>query len=205
MLLQTQSPVCSLCLQSLSIDSVPTVSTSLKQNQTCPVRINKRNAENPFSFYIIFQGSARNCDESGFLSEKPHIWATSEHKGCSEWAILSHCLSNRPSRLLEAASTGAEALTNAFCLLCRGTVDCIVFGFISYLMQCNWGDKINQGDDTILDVRDESSSRVIAECIFQRCWPQEVTEVKSLSNKTNLPRARMQVSRVRLASLKWIS
>lgn len=168
MLLQLQSPACRLCLQSLSIESLPTVSTSLKQNQTCPVRINKRNTANPFSSYIIFQGSARNCDESGFLSEKSHIWATSEHKGCSERAILSHFLSNRPSHL-EAASTGAVALTNAFCLLCRGTVDCVVLGFISYLMQCNWGDKINQGDDTILDLKDESSSRVIAECIFQRC------------------------------------
>lgn len=169
MLLQTQSPACRPCLQSLAIESLPTVSTSLKQNQTCPVRINKKNTANPLSLYIIIQGFARNCDESGFLSEKPHIWAALEYKGCAERAILSHCLSNRPSHLLAAASTGAVALTNAFCLLCRGTVDCIVLGFISYLMQCNWGDKINQGDDTILDVNDERSSRVIAECIFQRC------------------------------------
>lgn len=126
-------------------------------------------------------------------------------KDVQNGAILSYCLSNRPGHLLEAASTGAVALTNAFRLLCRGTVDCIVLGSISYLMQCNWGDKINQGGDTVLDLKDESSSWAVAECIFQRSWPQEVIEVKSLSNQTDLSRAREQVSRVRLVSFKWLS
>ena len=46
-------------------------------------------------------------------------------------------------------------------------VDGVVLGFIGYLMQCDWGDKINQGADTILDLKDEGSSKVIGECIFQ--------------------------------------
>lgn len=79
----------------------------------------------------------------------------------------SQWLRNRPSHPPEAGSTGAVALADAFRLLCRGTVDGIVLGFIGYLMQCDCGDKINQGDDTILDLKDESSSKVIGECIFQ--------------------------------------
>lgn len=50
-----------------------------------------------------------------------------------------------------------------------GTTGCIVLGFISYLMRCNSGDEINQTDDTVLDLKDESSSKAIAECIFQCC------------------------------------
>lgn len=75
------------------------------------------------------------------------------------------------------------ALTKAFCLLGSGTMDCIVLGFISYLMQCNSGDKINQTDDTILDLKDEKSSKAIAECIFQCCRLQEVIESKVFATK----------------------
>lgn len=89
---------------------------------------------------------------------KATIWAHSEHKG---WTVKDH-----PSHWL---SIGAGALTNAFCPLGSGTTDCIVLGFISYLMQCNSGDKINQTDDTVLDLKDEKSSKAIAECIFQCC------------------------------------
>lgn len=106
---------------------------------------------------LLLQGeSATNCDWLDFLSIKPHI------KDVQEGITLS----NRPHRPLKVASLGAVALTDAFHLLCRDTMDGIVLGFINYLMQCNWGDKINQGDDTILDLKDESSFKVIAECIF---------------------------------------
>lgn len=80
---------------------------------------------------------------------KATIWTHSEHKWWTITDHTSHWLSTRPSPR-KWVSIGAVALTNAFCLLGSGIMDCVVSGFISYLMQCNSGDKINQTDDTII-------------------------------------------------------
>lgn len=131
----------------------------------CTFKADKGNIE-CFSTNILFRGEAtRNvCNYSTFLSTRG-LWASDVQSG----TILAHWLSKRPSCPLKAVSSGAAALTNAFCLLWRGAMDCILLGFISYLMQCNQGDRINQRDDTILDLKDERFSKVIAECIFQCC------------------------------------
>lgn len=109
----------------------------------------------------------KHCDNSGFLSIQPRTWASSEHKGGPEWSHTFPVAMQRtkpPTRSSEHRSSGTN---KAFCLLCRGAVGCAVLGLISYLMQWSWGEKIHQGDDTILDLKDERSSEVIGGCIFQ--------------------------------------
>lgn len=162
----------------------------LKYNQTALLRPTMEIYQFILFLHSLWGTSARHlCDWSCFVSTKPPCGLIPNIKDVQNGAILPRWLSSRPSCLLDWVSLGAVALTNAFCLLGSGTTDCIVLGFISYLMQCNSGDKINQTDDTILDLKDESSSKAIAECIFQCCWLQEVIEVRSLCNKTNLLRA----------------
>lgn len=181
MLIQTHS----------TVKPLPPISTFLKLNQIRPALLGSSNAIEQILYPLR--------SSSGILPEivmtqasypQSHTYGLLLNiKDVQNGAILSPgwAPSGHP---LEAPSLGAAALTNAFCLVCRGTVDGIVLGFISYLMQCNWRDKINQGADTVLELNNGSSSKGIAERIFQRCWPQEVIDVKSLCNKTNLSRAR---------------
>lgn len=161
----------------------------LKWNETALSRLTKEIYQFFFSKILLGEHQPETfCDWPCFVSTKSPYEPILNIKDVQNGAILPRWLSGRPSHPLKWASIEAVALTNAFFLLCGGTMDCIVLGFISYLMQCNSGDKINQTDDTILDLKDESSSRAIAERIYQ-CWLQEVIEVKSLCNKTNLSRA----------------
>lgn len=151
----------------------------------CTFKAYKGNVSIFFFFNSLKGASPRNlCDWSCFMPTKfPPYKLIPDQKDVQNGVILPHWLSSRPSGPLKWVSMEAVALTNAFSLPCSGTMDCIMLGFISYLMQCNSGDKINQTDDTILDLKDENSSRAIAECIFQCCWLQEVIEVKVFATK----------------------
>lgn len=76
-------------------------------------------------------------------------------------------------------------IVNTFCLVCHGTANWIMLGFVCCLMQCNTADKINQMGDTLLDLKDDSSYKATDVGICQWSSFQMFIEVLNLWNPAN--------------------
>lgn len=130
----------------------------LKWTQTAHFRLTQEMYQ---SFYfspkiLSLRGpSTRNLwDRSGFVPTKPPqepILNTKDvpNRPASPQAEQQ---TSRPEIGRQASGSGPDR-----CLLSAawGSADCLVFGSISYLMQCNLAHRINHTDDTVLDLKDE--------------------------------------------------
>lgn len=94
-------------------------------------------------------------------------------------------LSRRFNHLPNVENLRIRKIINTFCLVCHGTVNWIMLGFICCLMQCNIADKINQMGDTLLDLKDDSSCKAADVRICQCSRFQMFIEVLNLWNPAN--------------------